>query len=40
MVQLLKSGSGGNDAQMEEAWNRIGDHYAERHKWEDAVYYY
>ncbi len=36
-MQLLKSGSSGNDAEMEEAWNRIGDHYAERHNWEEAV---
>jgi len=40
VVQLLKSGSGGNDADMEEAWLAIGDHYADRHKWEEAVQYY
>lgn len=37
VVQLLKSGSGGNDAEMEEAWNNIGIYYAERHQWEEAV---
>ncbi len=44
VAQLLRSGVGsgsaGNDAEMEEAWNRIGDHYAERHKWEEAVQHY
>lgn len=40
VVNLLKSGSGGNDADMEEAWNNIGDYYAERHKWEEAVQHY
>lgn len=40
VVQLLKTGSGGNDAEMEEAWNNIGDYYAERHKWEEAVQHY
>lgn len=40
---LLKSGGGsggGDDAQLEEAWNAIGDHYADRQKWEHAVGYY
>ena len=26
--------------EVEEAWNYIGDYYAERHKWEEAVQYY
>jgi hypothetical protein len=40
VVQLLKSGSGGNDHEMEEAWLAIGDHYADKHQWSDAVQYY
>lgn len=33
VVQLLKTGSGGDDVQLEEAWNAIGDYYADRQKW-------
>ena len=34
VVQLLKQGSaGGDDTQLEEAWNSIGDYYADRQKW-------
>lgn len=34
VVQLLKTGStGGDDNQLEEAWNAIGDYYADRQKW-------
>ena len=33
VVQLLKSGSFGDDVQMEEALNNIGHYYADRHKW-------
>lgn len=34
VVQLLKGGnSGTDDRQLEEAWNAIGDYYADRHKW-------
>ena len=33
VVQLLKTGSGGDDQQLEEAWNQIGDYYADRQKW-------
>ena len=42
VVQLLKSGSGagGDDTQLEEAWNAIGDYYADRQKWQSAVTYY
>ncbi len=35
---MLKSG--GNDAEMEETWNKIGDYFSERHKWDEAVQYY
>uniref|UniRef100_A0A0P4W8W7 WD repeat-containing protein 35 n=1 Tax=Scylla olivacea TaxID=85551 RepID=A0A0P4W8W7_SCYOL len=37
VAQLLKSGSFGDDVQMEEALNNIGHYYADRHKWDDAV---
>lgn len=40
VLQLLKGGGGGTDKEVEEAWNYIGDYYAERHKWEEAVQYY
>ena len=40
VLQLLKGGGGGTDGEVEEAWNYIGDYYAERHKWEEAVAYY
>ncbi|XP_064480178.1 WD repeat-containing protein 35-like [Ornithodoros turicata] len=41
VVQLLKTGSSGaDDRQLEEAWNAIGDIYAEQYKWEHAVTYY
>jgi WD repeat-containing protein 35 len=34
VVQLLKTGAGGgDDVQLEEAWNAIGDYYADRQKW-------
>ena len=41
VVQLLKTGSGGgDDVQLEEAWNAIGDYYADRQKWCLAFYSY
>ncbi|XP_077517801.1 intraflagellar transport protein Oseg4 [Amblyomma americanum] len=41
VVQLLKSGnSGTDDRQLEEAWNAIGDYYADRRKWDNAITYY
>ncbi|CAK8696266.1 unnamed protein product [Clavelina lepadiformis] len=41
VVQLLKSGSGGaDDKQLIKAWNAIGDYYADRQKWSNAVTYY
>ena len=34
VVQLVKSGSGGaDDKKLLQAWNAIGDYYADRHKW-------
>ncbi|XP_033121645.1 WD repeat-containing protein 35-like isoform X2 [Anneissia japonica] len=40
VVQLLKSGGGGDDTQLELAWNAIGDYFADRQKWQQAVTYY
>jgi WD repeat-containing protein 35 len=39
VVQLLKAGGGGNDALLEQAWNRIGDYYADRQRYRQAVSY-
>lgn len=33
VVQLIKSGEGGNDAALEEAWNEIGNQNADKQKW-------
>ena len=34
VVQLLKQGTaGGDDTQLEDAWNQIGGYYADRQKW-------
>ncbi|KAJ3036043.1 WD repeat-containing protein 35 [Rhizophlyctis rosea] len=40
VVQLIKSGGGGDDALLENAWSSIGDFYYERQKWSQAVTYY
>ncbi|GAB6028434.1 WD repeat-containing protein 35 [Chamberlinius hualienensis] len=41
VVQLLKSGSTNTDDTVYiEAWNAIGDYYADRQRWEEAVKYY
>ncbi|KAI0210975.1 WD repeat-containing protein 35 [Lamellibrachia satsuma] len=40
VVSLLKTGGGGDDQALEEAWNSIGDYYADRQKWQEAVTYY
>ena len=39
VVQLLQTG-GGNDRLVLEAWDRIGDYYADRFKWKKASQYY
>jgi len=39
VVQLVQEG-GGDDALIVEAWDRIGDYYADRQKWAKAVQYY
>lgn len=33
VVQLLKTGASGDDQQLIEAYNAIGDYYADRQKW-------
>ncbi|CAG5134548.1 unnamed protein product, partial [Candidula unifasciata] len=40
VIHLLKNGGGGDDVQLEEAWNAVGDYYADRQKWSQAVTYY
>ncbi|KAJ3140913.1 WD repeat-containing protein 35 [Physocladia obscura] len=40
VVQLIKSGGGGDDLMLENAWNSIGDYYYERQRWSQAVTYY
>lgn len=40
VLHLLKTGSGGNDSEMEEAYNHIGEHHAHRHEWKEAVEYF
>lgn len=40
VLQLLKAGGGGTDQEVEEAWNYIGEYYAERRKWDEAVQFY
>ncbi|XP_063218863.1 WD repeat-containing protein 35 isoform X3 [Bacillus rossius redtenbacheri] len=40
VVQLMKMGTGGTDMLMEEAWNSIGDFFADRQMWSDAREYY
>lgn len=40
VVQLLKSTSHGDDKLMLKAWNKIGDYFADRLKWDFAAKYY
>ncbi|XP_010201833.1 WD repeat-containing protein 35 isoform X2 [Colius striatus] len=41
VLQLLKTGSGdADDALLEQAYNAIGDYFADRQKWLNAVQYY
>nr|XP_012150631.1 PREDICTED: WD repeat-containing protein 35 isoform X2 [Megachile rotundata] len=40
VIQLMKMGIGGSDKQMEHAYNKIGEYYAERQNWEGAREYY
>ena len=36
VIHLLKNGGGGDDVQLEEAWNAVGDYYADRQKWQQV----
>ena len=40
VVQLLRAGGGGEDALMTKCWNSIGDYYADRQHWSEAVKFY
>lgn len=40
VLQLMKMGIGGTDKQMEHAYNKIGDYFAERQNWDNAKEYY
>lgn len=40
VIQLMKMGIGGSDKQMEHAFNKIGDYFAERQNWDGAREYY
>ncbi|KAI8923680.1 hypothetical protein BC831DRAFT_436905 [Entophlyctis helioformis] len=40
VVQLIKSGGGGDDILLEKAWNHIGDYYYDRQRWAQAITYY
>jgi hypothetical protein len=31
---------GGDDQMLAQAWNKIGDHYADKFKWAKAAQYY
>jgi len=39
VVQLLQTG-GGNDSLVRDAWDKIGEHYADRLKWKKASQYF
>ncbi len=40
VVHLLQTYGGGNDQLVRDAWNRIGEYYADRFKWKKAVQYF
>jgi len=39
VINLLQNG-GGNDETFRDAWDKIGDHYAEKYRWKKAATYY
>lgn len=39
VVQLMKMSTGCSSAQLEAAWNNIGDHYMDRNQWQDTLHY-
>eukprot|EP00051_Salpingoeca_urceolata_P028079 m.484856 g.484856 ORF g.484856 m.484856 type:complete len:1179 (-) comp23570_c0_seq1:94-3630(-) len=40
VVQLLRTGAGGNDKLLRRAWNAIGDYYADRQRYKKAVKFF
>eukprot|EP01135_Chromosphaera_perkinsii_P001605 Nk52_evm75s207 gene=Nk52_evmTU75s207 len=40
VVHLVNSGGGGDDSLLVQAWNGIGNYYADRQKWTSAVSYF
>ena len=40
VVQLIKTGSSGDDSMLENAWEAIGDYHFDRQRWTQAVTYY
>ncbi|KAJ1564911.1 WD repeat-containing protein 35, partial [Nowakowskiella sp. JEL0078] len=40
VVQLIKSGGGGDDKLLDRSWKEIGDYYYDRQRWSQAVTYY
>ncbi|KAJ3116200.1 WD repeat-containing protein 35 [Nowakowskiella sp. JEL0407] len=40
VVQLIKSGGGGDDKLLDRSWKEIGDYYFDRQRWSQAVTYY
>ena len=40
VLQMIKSGGGGDDVALEKACTSIGDYYFERQRWRQAVNYY
>lgn len=39
-VEKLVRETGGDDSQLANAWNKIGQYYSDRHKWVKAAQYY
>ena len=39
-VEKLIKETGGDDSQLVNAWNKIGQYYSDRHKWAKAAQYY
>lgn len=39
-VEKLAKENGADDAEMINAWNKIGQYYSDRHKWGKAAQYY
>lgn len=39
-MERLIGENGGDDSQLVNAWNKIGQYYSDRHKWSKAAFYY